>query len=118
MNRHDTAKQLVTNILERHPEVRSSPLEVLRLVYYSQAYKAKISRSRIDTTIDTIQKFNAAEVNMETHLRALREVQNKERPDLRDHAAAAERAAIAAEYREHFSPKDDDPDDPDQTTLF
>ena len=90
MNRHDTAKTLVTDILERHPEARSSPLEVLRLVYYSTAHKAKVSRSRIDTTIDTIQEFNAAS------------------------AAAAERAAIAEEYREHYSPKDD----PDQTTLF
>ena len=60
MNRHDTAKTLVTDILERHPEARSSPLEVLRLVYYSTAHKAKVSRSRIDTTIDTIQEFNAA----------------------------------------------------------
>ena len=114
MNRHDTAKTLVTDILERHPEARSSPLEVLRLVYYSTAHKAKVSRSRIDTTIDTIQEFNAAGVNMETHLRAVREVQNEERPDLKHSAAAAERAAIAEEYREHYSPKDD----PDQTTLF
>ena len=103
MDRHDTAKDLVTDILERFPETRSSPLEVLRHVYYNLAYKAKISRSRIDTTIDTIREFNAAGVNMETHLRAVREVQNEERPDLKDSAAAAERAAIADEYREHRS---------------
>lgn len=118
MNRHDTAKQLVTDILESHPEARSSPLEVLRLVYYSLAYKAKISRSRIDTTIDTIREFNAAGVNMETHLRAVREVQNEERPDLKDCTAAAEREGIAAEYREHYAQKKGATDDPNQTTLF
>lgn len=118
MDKHSTAKAIVTNILERHPETRAEPLEVLRRVYHDLAYKPQISSFQIDNAIDTIQKFKAAGVNMETILRATRHVQHKERPDLDSPAAAAERDRLAEEYRTHYSPKDDTPDDPNQTRLF
>lgn len=118
MNKHETARKRVTDILERFPETRANPLEVLRYVYHNMAHKAQMSEYRIDSTIDTIEKFNSVGVNMETHLRAIREVQNNERSDLKDCAAAVEREGIAAEYREHYARKDGADDDPDQTTLF
>lgn len=117
MDRHEAAAAVVTDILERLPDTRSDPLEVMRRVYYTFAYKAKISRAQIDTAINTIKAFNIAGVNMETYLRALRKVQHSTRPDLDDPNRAAERDERAEEYRSYYSPYNDEID-PEQTTLF
>ena len=117
MDRHEAAAAVVTDILERFPDTRSDPLEVLRRVYYTFAHRPKISRTQIDTAINTIQAFNLAGVNMETHLRALRKVQHSTRPDLDDPNRAAERDDLAEEYRSFYSPYKDEID-PEQTTLF
>lgn len=119
MNKFATAERIVTGILESNPETRSNPLEVIRRVFYAFAFKPRISRSRIDNCIDTILEFKAAGVDMETHLRAVRDVQNVKRPDLADQAKKKKREAAAEEYREHYSPKDtEEQNDLEQTTLF
>lgn len=112
-----TVREYVIQALERFPETRRDRFELVRQVYHMNADRAGASPLQVDSAVNLLQAFRKIKLGVDDVLREQRKVQNKLRPDLKDEATAAERDYRAEQYRERYSPQEDD-EDPDQTKLF